>query len=65
MREAVKEKNKDPTINPISSVDLVIDHSVQVDKFASKNSLKENVDIEFDRNVEDILFLNKHLTILE
>ena len=43
MREAVKEKNKDPsTINPLSSVDLVIDHSVQVDKFANKNSLKEN-----------------------
>ena len=39
MREAVKEKNKDPsTINPLSSVDLVIDHSVQVDKFANKNS---------------------------
>ena len=36
MREAVKEKNKDPnTINPISTVDLVIDHSVQVDKFAN------------------------------
>ena len=58
MREAVKEKNKDPnTINPISSVDLVIDHSVQVDKFASKNSLKENVDIEFDRNAERYSFL--------
>ena len=36
MREAVKEKNKDPNvINPLSSVDLVIDHSVQVDKSAS------------------------------
>ena len=58
MREAVKEKNKDPnTINPLSSVDLVIDHSVQVDKFASKNSLKENVDIEFDRNAERYSFL--------
>ena len=35
MREAVKEKNLDPnTINPLSAVDLVIDHSVQVDKFA-------------------------------
>ena len=58
MREAVKEKNKDPnTINPLSSVDLVIDHSVQVDKFASSNSLKENVDIEFDRNAERYSFL--------
>jgi len=58
MREAVKEKNKDPkTINPLLSVDLVIDHSVQVDKFASKNSLKENVDIEFQRNAERYSFL--------
>ncbi len=58
MREAVKEKNKDPnTINPLSSVDLVIDHSVQVDKFASVNSLKENVDIEFNRNSERYSFL--------
>ena len=58
MREAVKEKNKDPnTINPLSSVDLVIDHSVQVDKFASSNSLKENVDIEFNRNAERYSFL--------
>jgi len=58
MREAVKEKNKDPnTINPLSSVDLVIDHSVQVDKFASTNSLKENVDIEFNRNSERYSFL--------
>ncbi len=58
MREAVKEKNKDPnTINPLSSVDLVIDHSVQVDKFASFNSLKENVDIEFKRNAERYSFL--------
>ena len=58
MREAVKEKNKDPnTINPLSSVDLVIDHSVQVDKFANKNSLQENVDIEFNRNAERYSFL--------
>ena len=35
MREAVKDKDKDPnTINPLSSVDLVIDHSVQVDQSA-------------------------------
>ena len=58
MRDAVKEKNKDPnTINPLSSVDLVIDHSVQVDKYANKNSLKENVDIEFNRNAERYSFL--------
>ena len=58
MRDAVKEKNKDPnTINPLSSVDLVIDHSVQVDKYANKNSLKENVEIEFNRNAERYSFL--------
>ena len=58
MREAVKKKNKDPnTINPLSSVDLVIDHSVQVDKYANKNSLNENVEIEFNRNAERYSFL--------
>ena len=58
MREAVKEKKKDPkTINPLSTVDLVIDHSVQVDRYASSNSLKDNVDIEFQRNEERYSFL--------
>ncbi len=58
MREAVKEKNKDPKkINPLSPVDLVIDHSVQVDDFASSSSLKKNVDIEFNRNGERYSFL--------
>ncbi len=58
MREAVKEKNKDPKkINPLSPVDLVIDHSVQVDDFANKSSLKKNVDIEFNRNGERYSFL--------
>ena len=41
MREAVKDKNKDPnTINPLSTVDLVIDHSVQVDQSAKQIHLK-------------------------
>ncbi|WP_415315548.1 aconitate hydratase AcnA [Candidatus Pelagibacter sp. Uisw_137] len=58
MREAVKEKNKDPnTINPLSAVDLVIDHSVQVDKSANSNSFEKNVDIEFKRNGERYSFL--------
>ena len=58
MREAVKEKNKDPnSINPLSAVDLVIDHSVQVDKFANKDSFEKNVDIEFQRNGERYSFL--------
>ena len=58
MREAVKEKNKNPEkINPLSQVDLVIDHSVQVDNYANKKSLDENVDIEFKRNGERYSFL--------
>ena len=58
MRDAVKKKNKDPKkINPLSSVDLVIDHSVQVDKFANANALKDNVNIEFQRNAERYSFL--------
>ncbi len=58
MREAVKDKNKDPnTINPLSAVDLVIDHSVQVDNSAKEDSFKRNVDIEFERNGERYSFL--------
>ena len=58
MRDAVKEKNKNPNaINPLSPVDLVIDHSVQVDKFANKDSLEKNVEIEFQRNGERYSFL--------
>ena len=58
MREAVKEKNKDPnTINPLSAVDLVIDHSVQVDQSAEANSFDKNVEIEFKRNGERYSFL--------
>ena len=58
MREAVKEKKKDPkTINPLSAVDLVIDHSVQVDKSANPNSFEKNVEIEFQRNGERYSFL--------
>jgi len=58
MREAFKEKKKDPKlINPLSQVDLVIDHSVQVDQFANKEALKKNVEIEFKRNGERYSFL--------
>ena len=58
MREAVKEKNKDPkTINPLSAVDLVIDHSVQVDQSAKSDSFDKNVEIEFERNGERYSFL--------
>ena len=58
MREAVKEKDKDPnTINPLSAVDLVIDHSVQVDQSANADSFDKNVEIEFKRNGERYSFL--------
>ena len=58
MGEAVKDKNKDPnTVNPLSAVDLVIDHSVQVDQSAKADSFEKNVDIEFERNGERYSFL--------
>ena len=58
MREAIKDKNKDPnTVNPLSAVDLVIDHSVQVDQSAKPDSFDKNVEIEFNRNSERYSFL--------
>jgi aconitate hydratase len=58
MRDAVKLKKKDPKkINPLSTVDLVIDHSVMVDNYASKDSFKKNVEKEFIRNGERYSFL--------
>ncbi len=58
MRDAVKLKKKDPKkINPLSTVDLVIDHSVMVDTYASKDSFKKNVEKEFIRNGERYSFL--------
>jgi aconitate hydratase len=58
MRDAVKEKNKDPNkINPLSTVDLVIDHSVMVDEYASGKSFDQNVEKEFSRNGERYAFL--------
>jgi aconitate hydratase len=58
MRDAVKAKNKDPKkINPLSQVDLVIDHSVMVDNYANKNSFDLNVEKEFSRNGERYSFL--------
>ncbi len=58
MRDAVKNKNKDPEkINPLSTVDLVIDHSVMVDEYASGKSFEKNVEREFSRNGERYSFL--------
>ena len=58
MREAVKDKNKDPnTINPLSAVDLVIDHSVMIDEFGNQRAFRTNVDREYERNMERYSFL--------
>lgn len=58
MREAVKKAGGDPAlINPLSPVDLVIDHSVMVDKYASENAFKANVRKEMERNKERYEFL--------
>ena len=58
MRDAVKSKNIDPKkINPLSTVDLVIDHSVMVDNYASQDSFNKNVEKEFSRNGERYSFL--------
>jgi aconitate hydratase len=58
MRGAVKRLGGDPRrINPLVPVDLVVDHSVQVDVFASPQALKRNAEIEFERNGERYEFL--------
>jgi aconitate hydratase len=58
MRAAMKRLGGDPKkINPLVPVDLVIDHSVQVDFFGAADSLEKNVEIEFERNAERYAFL--------
>lgn len=58
MRDAMETLGGDPEkINPLCPVDLVIDHSVQVDKTGSVNAFRENVDIEMHRNNERYQFL--------
>jgi aconitate hydratase len=58
MRAALAELGGDPNkISPLSPVDLVIDHSVMVDKFGTKDSLSINTDIEMHRNNERYEFL--------
>ena len=58
MRDAVALKGKDPAkVNPLSQVDLVIDHSVMVDYFATPQAFQKNVDMEFGRNQERYEFL--------
>ena len=58
MRSAMQRLGGDPRkINPLIPVDLVIDHSVQVDKFANAAALSENLELEFKRNAERYEFL--------
>jgi aconitate hydratase len=58
MRAAVRRLGGDPRrINPLVPVDLVVDHSVQVDVFGSPEALQKNAEIEFDRNRERYEFL--------
>ena len=58
MRDALKKKGIDPNnINPLSRVDLVIDHSVMVDHFGNDSAFEDNVKKEFDRNKERYEFL--------
>ncbi|QDV27681.1 aconitate hydratase AcnA [Aureliella helgolandensis] len=58
MRDGMKALGGDPKkINPLIPVDLVIDHSVQVDLFGTLDSLTRNVEIEFERNKERYEFL--------
>jgi aconitate hydratase len=58
MREATQAMGGDPNrINPLHPADLVIDHSVQVDQFATQAAFAENVQMEFARNRERYVFL--------
>ena len=58
MRDAMQAMGDDPRkINPLSAVDLVIDHSVMVDSFGSRASFAENVAKEYERNGERYAFL--------
>ena len=59
LRKAMADMGGDPNqINPAIPVDLVVDHSVQVDEFGSSDSLEKNMDLEFARNEERYKFLS-------
>src|SRR3989475_625919 len=58
MRDAMRAMGGDPArINPLQPADLVIDHSVQVDVFGTRDALRRNTEIEFERNRERYHFL--------
>ena len=58
MRDAIEALGGDPAkINPLAPAELVIDHSIQVDRFADREAYKYNAEIEFERNQERYAFL--------
>src|SRR5205807_3832574 len=58
MRDAMSDMGGDPSkINPLVPAELVIDHSVQVDEFATRVAFKHNAELEFERNRERYAFL--------
>src|SRR4051794_24122281 len=58
MRDAMRDHGGDPKrINPLIPAELVIDHSVQVDEFATRLAIERNVELEFERNRERYAFL--------
>ena len=59
LRKAMADLGGDPDkINPLKPVDLVIDHSVQVDKYGTQEALGLNMELEFERNAERYQFLS-------
>lgn len=59
LRKAMADMGGDPQkINPLKPVDLVIDHSVQVDRYGTPDALQANMDLEFERNAERYQFLS-------
>ncbi len=58
MRDAMEQLGGDPArINPLSPAELVIDHSIQVDEFATRFAYRHNAELEFERNKERYAFL--------
>jgi aconitate hydratase len=66
MRDAMEELGGDPSaINPLVPVELVIDHSIQVDSFAERHAFQKNAEREYERNHERYAFLRWGQTAFE
>src|ERR1700750_3328630 len=66
MRSVAKRVGKNPkVIEPLVPVDLVVDHSVQIDNYGNKNALDLNMKIEFQRNVERYQFMKWGMQALD